>query len=357
MSISPRTRKLLWGNAASRCSYPDCAAIEGAPDDSQSGETVKLEECHIVARKPTAARGNANLTAAERDQYPNLILLCPIHHKIIDEQSDTFTTQELHSMKESHEQRVRESLDSATMQTHTENQRPTVDEQTRTSLIGALDQEAYPRVRAILRTVIISLSEAQPWTTQHPNLLYEIGFALWNEGEPGASIPRTARIQPMLDRIRDEFVGSMRRKIWKHVARMNSSQAVDEFCWVLADLIDKTPDESFLSMINDIVEDLSKNTEKFAASEGMMELGNSLGLARFHQPDDESYQEWIDALVIQVGAVLLDCGGEESVARHLMGNGFAYGRKPKRVRFKKYDTINSASYERALDLIGIKRYA
>jgi len=39
---------------------------------------------HICGDKPGANRHDAGQTDAERDDYQNLILLCPTHHTLID---------------------------------------------------------------------------------------------------------------------------------------------------------------------------------------------------------------------------------------------------------------------------------
>jgi hypothetical protein len=356
MTITSKTRKQLWGCAANMCAFPGCDAIDSASDGLQPGSAVKLEECHIVARKTTGPRGNSNMSSAERDQYDNLILLCPIHHKIIDDQPDIYTVEELQSIKVAHEQRIRESLAQTSLQLIANIQRPAPDELLTTQLIAALDEEAYTRVRAILKAVISTLSDARPWTSQHSNLLFDVGFALWNEGEPGSSIIRTARIQPMLDLMRQEFVSGVTRKIWSHVVRLKSSDAVDRFCEVLAELIQDTADEGFIRTVGSVVESLSRFDDETVPTQGMLELGNSLGIVHPKRPEDKMYQDWIDALIIHVGAALLAMGGEENMARHLMNNGFAYVRKPKSVRFAEYANIDSESYDRALKLIGIKRF-
>ncbi len=68
------------------------------------------EECHIVAREQNGPRGDSPLTAESRDRYDNLILLCNIHHKLIDDQPTTYSKQALKEMKASHEKWVRTSL-------------------------------------------------------------------------------------------------------------------------------------------------------------------------------------------------------------------------------------------------------
>ena len=46
--------------------------------------------------------GNSPLTYEERNKYDNLILMCKVHHKIIDDQPNTYTVEVLKSMKAAH---------------------------------------------------------------------------------------------------------------------------------------------------------------------------------------------------------------------------------------------------------------
>jgi hypothetical protein len=74
-------------------------------------ESIVGDVCHIVAREPDGPRGTSPLTSDERDKYSNFILLCKIHHKIVDDQLDLYTVERLHELRANHERWVRESLD------------------------------------------------------------------------------------------------------------------------------------------------------------------------------------------------------------------------------------------------------
>lgn len=100
--ITLRTRKMLWGQSASRCSYPDCRCELVEDATAVDVSSIVGDEAHIVAREPSGPRGESNLSADERDDYPNLILLCKIHHKLIDDQPNTYTVASLHDMKKEH---------------------------------------------------------------------------------------------------------------------------------------------------------------------------------------------------------------------------------------------------------------
>jgi len=81
--------------------------MDASPTDDES---IVGDECHIVAKSPTGPRGESPLTSKQRDHYDNLILLCRVHHKLVDDQPNTYTVQCLGEMKAVHEKWVRENL-------------------------------------------------------------------------------------------------------------------------------------------------------------------------------------------------------------------------------------------------------
>lgn len=110
MTISVKTRKLLWGKSASRCSFPECK-MELVMDETETDDvSIVGEECHIIAREDDGPRGNSDLSKKERDKYGNLILMCNVHHKLIDDQEHTYTVEILKEFKNNHEAWVSESL-------------------------------------------------------------------------------------------------------------------------------------------------------------------------------------------------------------------------------------------------------
>jgi hypothetical protein len=75
------------------------------------------DEAHIVARSPDGPRGG-QLDPAALDEYDNLILVCKTHHKVVDDQHETFTADFLRTLKRVHEQWVRDRLEE-TSDSHT----------------------------------------------------------------------------------------------------------------------------------------------------------------------------------------------------------------------------------------------
>lgn len=84
---------------------------------AMDAESIIGEECHIVAREENGPRGSSGLDSESRDDYDNLILLCSIHHKLVDDQPNTYSTEVLLALKEKHERWVRERLDARNHET------------------------------------------------------------------------------------------------------------------------------------------------------------------------------------------------------------------------------------------------
>jgi hypothetical protein len=110
MTISDKTRKLLWGRSGNRCAYcrRELVMLGTTDDDSVIGD-----ECHIIAKHENGPRNNPSLSEKEIDSYENLILLCKIHHKMVDDQPIEYSINVLRKMKLRHEEWVRNTLQSA----------------------------------------------------------------------------------------------------------------------------------------------------------------------------------------------------------------------------------------------------
>lgn len=110
MSISIKTRKMLWGRSANRCNFENCRRELVMDATETDDESIIGEECHIIARENDGPRGTSDLSEEQRDKYSNLILLCNIHHKVIDDQPKEYSVEKLRNLKTSHENWVRNTL-------------------------------------------------------------------------------------------------------------------------------------------------------------------------------------------------------------------------------------------------------
>ena len=109
MGISERDIKILWGRSGNRCAI--CKKELTYSEDATISSILIGEQAHIIAQKENGPRGTSNLSKAERDSYPNLILLCANHHTEIDEiPVSKYSIEKLHQIKQEHELWVREKL-------------------------------------------------------------------------------------------------------------------------------------------------------------------------------------------------------------------------------------------------------
>ena len=105
MSIKEKTIKILWSNAAGVCSFKSCDkklttdGAEGIP-----AYTIG-EMAHIKGNRPGSNRHDPTQSQDDRDDYKNLILLCPTHHTEIDkpENEKLYSIEVLYEMKKEHE--------------------------------------------------------------------------------------------------------------------------------------------------------------------------------------------------------------------------------------------------------------
>lgn len=117
MGIGVRDRKLLWGRAGNRCAFPKCnQQLIVESQGAKRGAALIGREAHIVAQQDDGPRANKQLPQVERDAYPNLILLCPTHHDLVDSDTATYTVGILDGMKAAHEIAVGPAIDALALQ-------------------------------------------------------------------------------------------------------------------------------------------------------------------------------------------------------------------------------------------------
>ncbi len=124
MAITDYTRKLLWGRSGNCCALCKQQLVElgTAPDP----DAVVGDECHIVAQAKGGPRART-LSPERLDEYDNLILLCKVDHKRVDDQPTTYATAELRAIKASHERWVEAALNvNKPKQNETEGETPRI---------------------------------------------------------------------------------------------------------------------------------------------------------------------------------------------------------------------------------------
>lgn len=104
MTVSTADRIKTWARAGGVCSFSGCK-IELSTQEFLVGEIA-----HIIARRSLGPRGSEYIPPEERDQYENLILLCPTHHALVDKSRGAYSSSTLRAMKREHENWVRHCL-------------------------------------------------------------------------------------------------------------------------------------------------------------------------------------------------------------------------------------------------------
>lgn len=101
------------------CAFPECRKRLTAVDPTTGEVAVLGHIAHIVAQNDDGPRGDPEMSAADRDRYENLVLLCTSHHQLVDAPANhaTFTVERLTALRDDHEAWVAERLGSDTAPT------------------------------------------------------------------------------------------------------------------------------------------------------------------------------------------------------------------------------------------------
>ena len=109
-SPSALTLNMLFAKAAGRCQFEGC----NKPvlfDELTLREYNKSNVAHIVASSPKGARGDAIRSHQLSDKLSNLMLMCPEHHKLIDDFPDDYPEERLLEIKRTHEAAIAAQCD------------------------------------------------------------------------------------------------------------------------------------------------------------------------------------------------------------------------------------------------------
>lgn len=97
-----QTFKRLFALSENCCAFSNCTTAIVQPTGTVTGKV-----CHIKSKRPNNKpfdRYDPTQTDAERHAFENLILLCGVHHDIVDNELQTYTVERLKKLKETHEQ-------------------------------------------------------------------------------------------------------------------------------------------------------------------------------------------------------------------------------------------------------------
>jgi len=108
MAITEKSRKILWGRSGNRCAI--CKNELVLEKDPFNKHLNIGEECHITSKQPNGPR-HKPISGFDYESSDNLLLLCCNHHKMIDEQVETYPVERLNTIKDEHENWVKENLE------------------------------------------------------------------------------------------------------------------------------------------------------------------------------------------------------------------------------------------------------
>ena len=126
-NYSQKTLKILFGLSGNQCAHPECTNNVIEPATEKSNAAVIAQICHIYAISDDGPRGKAGLTNEELNSPDNLILLCPTHHKVVDNQYETYPAEMLKQWKQNHESKTMENRLSASLDNVSSNVFPRSD--------------------------------------------------------------------------------------------------------------------------------------------------------------------------------------------------------------------------------------
>jgi hypothetical protein len=97
-------QKRLFAVSGNRCAFRNCR--QPLVDELTGKVTARI--CHIKGNKPTSKRYDSSQPEEERQGFDNLILMCPVHHDVVDADDVTFTEDVLRVLKVEHEAKYRD---------------------------------------------------------------------------------------------------------------------------------------------------------------------------------------------------------------------------------------------------------
>lgn len=105
MSINTKVKRNLLAASGGFCGNPNCH--KNLFDFFESGEITNIEElAHIIGQKEDGPRGDDELPLTQRDEFDNIILLCPTCHTTIDKNPQLFPKETIRKWKREHQERI-----------------------------------------------------------------------------------------------------------------------------------------------------------------------------------------------------------------------------------------------------------
>ena len=104
--IPEKVKVRLWGKAAGRCQYSGCNTSLWR-DALTQAEFNTSYIAHIIADEPNGPRGDKVLSKKLKNELSNLMLMCDVHHRLIDKEDiEGHSVERLNEMKATHEAKM-----------------------------------------------------------------------------------------------------------------------------------------------------------------------------------------------------------------------------------------------------------
>lgn len=125
-----------------KCYYPNCQVPTVNIFDGE-GESKNVQIAHIYAAKPGGPRFDPQMTKEERKSFRNLILLCDLHHNLVDKREpQKYSASILLRWKQENEKAIRAKLDGLDRLTEDRLEQMLFEaaQSTKQEIMGALDE-------------------------------------------------------------------------------------------------------------------------------------------------------------------------------------------------------------------------
>ncbi|OJW72066.1 MAG: hypothetical protein BGO68_00815 [Candidatus Amoebophilus sp. 36-38] len=106
MAISSKIKRLLLAGSGGFCQNPECNTSLFLLSKNEKVDEIE-ELAHIVGKNTKSPRGKNNLSLRKRNEYGNIIVLCPNCHTKIDKSPELFTVDLLKEWKNKHEEKIK----------------------------------------------------------------------------------------------------------------------------------------------------------------------------------------------------------------------------------------------------------
>lgn len=156
--IPPKTVLKLWLRSGGRCEFRGCNQPLWCDTLTQQAMN-RAYNAHIIADSPDGPRGDAALSGQLAQAFENLMLLCPTHHKLVDDNPEHYPVDLLHEYKREHEERI-ELLTSITeaVKTHLVVFRDNIGDRTPSISIDDAYMAVLPRYPAEAKFIEMDLT-------------------------------------------------------------------------------------------------------------------------------------------------------------------------------------------------------